>query len=63
MARSDSGQWEDWDRSAKKARKTFANKKQRGRRNQDKNYLRNVVDDLRLEQQKESYNDNDSSEE
>ena len=38
--------WDDMDRAAKKARKSASVKKKRGKRHQDRQNLRNWVDDL-----------------
>ena len=38
--------WEDLDRAAKKAKKTASVKKKRGKRHQDRQDLRNWVDDF-----------------
>jgi len=38
--------WDDYDRAAKKARKSAGNKKKRGRRHQDRQQLRDWVNDI-----------------
>jgi hypothetical protein len=48
--------WDDYDRAAKKARKSAGNKKRRGKRHQDRQQLRDWVNDINY-RRKEDYDD------
>jgi hypothetical protein len=48
--------WDDYDRAAKKARKNAGNKKRRGKKSQDRQQLRDWVNDINY-RRKEDYDD------
>lgn len=48
--------WDDYDRSAKKARKNAGNKKRRGKKSFDRQQLRDWVNDINY-RRKEDYDD------